>query len=65
MSTVLVVVDRRHGPPGGPSAEAAYRIGNPTRVDVMEELPGLVDGADVAVARLLGGKRAWRTGSPR
>ncbi|GAA3239489.1 hypothetical protein GCM10020256_60610 [Streptomyces thermocoprophilus] len=39
-----------------------YRIGNPTRVDVAEELPRLLDGADVAVVRLLGGKRAWEDG---
>ncbi|WP_055530950.1 cobaltochelatase subunit CobN [Streptomyces graminilatus] len=41
---------------------ASYRIGNPTRVDVAEELPALVEGADVAVVRLLGGKRAWEDG---
>ncbi|CAM5709637.1 hypothetical protein SFUMM280S_08106 [Streptomyces fumanus] len=34
----------------------SYRIGNPTRVDVAEELPGLIEGADIAVVRLLGGK---------
>ncbi|MGY5047847.1 cobaltochelatase subunit CobN [Streptomyces sp. 900105755] len=41
---------------------ADYRIGNPTRVDVAEELPALVAGADIAVVRLLGGKRAWEDG---
>ncbi|NGO14900.1 cobaltochelatase subunit CobN, partial [Streptomyces sp. HC44] len=41
---------------------ASYRIGNPTRVDVTEELPALVEGADIAVVRLLGGKRAWEDG---
>ncbi|MFD9907383.1 cobaltochelatase subunit CobN, partial [Streptomyces sp. NPDC059063] len=41
---------------------APYRIGNPARVDVRAELPALVDGADVAVVRLLGGKRAWEDG---
>ncbi|MEH0422274.1 cobaltochelatase subunit CobN [Streptomyces sp. B21-083] len=40
----------------------SYRIGNPTRVDVAEELPALVEGADIAVVRLLGGKRAWEDG---
>ncbi|CAM5709808.1 hypothetical protein SFUMM280S_07372 [Streptomyces fumanus] len=40
----------------------SYRIGNPTRVDVAEELPGLIEGADIAVVRLLGGKRAWEDG---
>ncbi|KUN87456.1 cobaltochelatase subunit CobN [Streptomyces griseoruber] len=41
---------------------AGYRIGNPTRVDVTEELPALLDGADLAVVRLLGGRRAWEDG---
>ncbi|MFC4612381.1 cobaltochelatase subunit CobN [Streptomyces maoxianensis] len=41
---------------------APYRIGNPTRIDVTEELPALVAGASVAVVRLLGGKRAWEDG---
>ncbi|MEU3652413.1 cobaltochelatase subunit CobN [Streptomyces sp. NPDC032161] len=41
---------------------APYRIGNPTRVDVHEELPALIEGASVAVVRLLGGKRAWEDG---
>ncbi|MEE1930609.1 cobaltochelatase subunit CobN [Streptomyces sp. TRM 70351] len=41
---------------------AAYRIANPTRVDVAEELPGLLAGTDLVVVRLLGGKRAWEDG---
>ncbi|MGW2639657.1 cobaltochelatase subunit CobN, partial [Streptomyces sp. NPDC001348] len=41
---------------------ASYRIGNPTRVDVEAELPALLAGADIAVVRLLGGKRAWEDG---
>ncbi|MEV0524412.1 cobaltochelatase subunit CobN [Streptomyces sp. NPDC050439] len=41
---------------------APYRIGNPTRVDAQAELPALVEGADIAVVRLLGGKRAWEDG---
>ncbi|WP_370080963.1 cobaltochelatase subunit CobN [Streptacidiphilus sp. MAP12-16] len=41
---------------------AAYRIGNPTRVDAGEELGALLDGADVAVVRLLGGRRVWEDG---
>ena len=44
------------------AAGADYRIGNPTRVDVREELPALLDGAGIAVVRLLGGKRAWEDG---
>jgi cobaltochelatase CobN len=41
---------------------AAYRIGNPSRVDPEAELPALLAGADVAVVRLLGGRRAWEDG---
>ncbi|MGJ3559195.1 cobaltochelatase subunit CobN [Streptomyces sp. INA 01156] len=40
----------------------SYRIGNPTRVDVAAGLPALLDGADLAVVRLLGGRRAWEDG---
>nr|WP_152617590.1 cobaltochelatase subunit CobN [Phaeacidiphilus oryzae] len=41
---------------------ADYRIGNPSRVDAEEDLPGLLDGAEVVVVRLLGGRRAWEDG---
>jgi cobaltochelatase CobN len=41
---------------------APYRIGNPARVDLETELPVLLDGADIAVVRLLGGRRAWEEG---
>ncbi|MGW0312869.1 cobaltochelatase subunit CobN [Streptomyces flavidovirens] len=41
---------------------APYRIGNPTRIDAATELPTLIEGASVAVVRLLGGKRAWEDG---
>ncbi|MFC4030499.1 cobaltochelatase subunit CobN [Streptomyces polygonati] len=44
------------------SAGAAYRIGNPSRVDPDTELPALLDGADLAVVRLLGGRRTWERG---
>ncbi|MCZ9345626.1 hypothetical protein NGM37_48625, partial [Streptomyces sp. TRM76130] len=44
------------------AAGASYRIGNPTRIDVRAELPALLDGADLIVVRLLGGKRAWEDG---
>src|SRR5690606_25480440 len=37
---------------------AAYRLGNPARLGVAD-LPELLDGADLVVARLLGGRRAW------
>ncbi|SHL78307.1 cobaltochelatase subunit CobN, partial [Actinacidiphila paucisporea] len=41
---------------------AAYRLGNPSRVDPRDDLPGLLAGADLAVVRLLGGRRAWEEG---
>lgn len=41
---------------------ASYRTGNPARVDVAEDLPGLLEGVGVAVVRLLGGRRAWEDG---
>ncbi|WP_043265130.1 cobaltochelatase subunit CobN [Streptomyces sp. CT34] len=38
-----------------------YRLANPARLDVAE-LPGLLDGTDLVVVRLLGGIRAWQDG---
>ncbi|MDH2424879.1 cobaltochelatase subunit CobN [Sphaerisporangium sp. TRM90804] len=40
---------------------AAYRLGNPARL-LPEDLPALVDGTDLVVVRLLGGRRAWEDG---
>ncbi|AEF40495.1 cobaltochelatase subunit CobN [Hoyosella subflava] len=40
---------------------ADYRLGNPARLD-LTDLPGLLDGADLVVVRILGGKRAWEEG---
>jgi cobaltochelatase CobN len=40
---------------------ADYRLGNPARLEVAD-LPGLVDGADLVVVRILGGRRAWEEG---
>ncbi|MFZ0835798.1 MAG: cobaltochelatase subunit CobN [Mycobacterium sp.] len=40
---------------------AAYRWANPARLDP-DELPDLLDGADVAVVRILGGYRSWQDG---
>jgi len=40
---------------------APYRLANPARLDP-GQLPGLLDGADVVVVRLLGGEQAWREG---
>jgi cobaltochelatase CobN len=40
---------------------AGYRVANPSRVDA-EDVPALLSGVDVAVVRLLGGRRAWEEG---
>ncbi|MEV0223478.1 cobaltochelatase subunit CobN [Streptomyces sp. NPDC050704] len=62
MSTVLLLSTADTDLLAARASGAAYRIGNPTRVDVAEELPALVEGADIVVVRLLGGKRAWEDG---
>ncbi|KQV04745.1 MULTISPECIES: cobaltochelatase subunit CobN [unclassified Kitasatospora] len=38
-----------------------YRLGNPARLGV-EDLPELLDGTELVVVRLLGGRRAWQEG---
>ncbi|MFC4857736.1 cobaltochelatase subunit CobN [Actinophytocola glycyrrhizae] len=40
---------------------AGYRLGNPARL-AAADLPDLVDGTDLVVVRLLGGRRAWEEG---
>jgi cobaltochelatase CobN len=40
---------------------ADYRLGNPARLAVTD-LPDLVEGTDLVVVRLLGGRRAWEDG---
>ncbi|MFI7454457.1 cobaltochelatase subunit CobN [Nonomuraea sp. NPDC049714] len=40
---------------------AAYRWDNPARLTA-EDLPDLLDGVDLVVVRLLGGRRAWEEG---
>jgi len=40
---------------------ADYRLGNPARLGV-DDLPALLDGVDVVIVRLLGGRRAWEGG---
>ncbi|MGB2567189.1 cobaltochelatase subunit CobN [Micromonospora citrea] len=40
---------------------ADYRLANPARVDV-DAVPALLDGVDLAVVRLLGGRQAWPDG---
>ncbi len=43
------------------ASEAPFRLANPNRVSP-EQVSGLVDGAGLAVVRLLGGRRAWEDG---
>lgn len=62
MSTVLLLSTADTDLLAARASGAPYRIGNPTRIDVEEELPALVEGTSVAVVRLLGGKRAWEDG---
>ncbi|HKR50259.1 MAG TPA: cobaltochelatase subunit CobN, partial [Pseudonocardiaceae bacterium] len=40
---------------------AGYRVANPARTEPAE-LPALLDGVDIVVLRLLGGRRAWEPG---
>ncbi|WP_242907239.1 cobaltochelatase subunit CobN [Actinomadura terrae] len=40
---------------------ADFRLANPARTGV-DDLPGLVEGTDLVVVRLLGGRRAWEEG---
>ncbi|MEV6772085.1 cobaltochelatase subunit CobN [Nocardia sp. NPDC051030] len=40
---------------------ADFRLANPARL-LPEDLPGLLEGADLAIVRILGGKRAWEEG---
>ncbi|MEU1282178.1 cobaltochelatase subunit CobN [Streptomyces sp. NPDC005805] len=43
---------------GGP---VSYRYANPSRLP-LDDLPGLLEGSDLVVVRLLGGLRAWQEG---
>ncbi|RTL68730.1 MAG: cobaltochelatase subunit CobN [Pseudonocardiaceae bacterium] len=40
---------------------APYRLANPART-LLDDLPALLDGADVVVVRILGGRRYWEDG---
>jgi cobaltochelatase CobN len=42
-------------------AEVGWRVANPARVD-LADLPDMLDGVEVVVVRLLGGRRAWEEG---
>jgi cobaltochelatase CobN len=43
------------------ASRADFRLANPARVTV-DDLPALVDGVDLVVVRILGGRRAWEDG---
>ncbi|MEQ0564440.1 cobaltochelatase subunit CobN [Amycolatopsis sp. NEAU-NG30] len=43
------------------AADGEYRLGNPARLDVAE-LPALLDGVKIVVARILGTPRTWQDG---
>ncbi|MEV4387693.1 cobaltochelatase subunit CobN [Micromonospora sp. NPDC049580] len=43
------------------ASDADYRLANPARVGA-DEVPALLDGVDLAVVRLLGGRQAWPDG---
>ncbi|MEU7574891.1 cobaltochelatase subunit CobN [Micromonospora sp. NPDC049240] len=43
------------------ASDADYRLANPERVDA-DAVPALVDGVDLAVVRLLGGRQTWPDG---
>ncbi|MCW2892115.1 MAG: Cobaltochelatase, partial [Actinomycetia bacterium] len=40
---------------------AGYRLGNPARLSA-GGVPALLDGADIVVVRILGGRQAWEDG---
>src|SRR5690242_5544942 len=42
-------------------APVTWRYANPARL-ALDELPALLDGADLVVVRLLGGRQAWAEG---
>lgn len=41
---------------------AAFTLGNPSRIDVDDDLPALLDGASLVVVRILGSRRSWDHG---
>ncbi|HZZ49255.1 MAG TPA: cobaltochelatase subunit CobN, partial [Pseudonocardia sp.] len=43
------------------ASDGDFSLGNPARLSV-EDLPDLVEGTDLVVVRLLGGRRAWEEG---
>ena len=62
MTTVLLLSTADTDLLAARACDAGYRIANPSRVDPDADLPALLAGADLAVVRLLGGRRAWERG---
>lgn len=44
------------------ASRAHWTLGNPSRIDVEADLPGLIAGADLVVVRILGSRRSWEPG---
>ncbi|EYT61975.1 cobalamin biosynthesis protein CobN [Dietzia sp. UCD-THP] len=44
------------------ASRADWTLGNPSRIDVETDLPGLISGADLIVVRILGSRRSWEPG---
>src|SRR5680860_1401499 len=41
---------------------ADYILANPSRLDVEDDLPGVISGADLIIVRILGTVRSWQHG---
>ncbi|MDD7939896.1 cobaltochelatase subunit CobN [Actinomycetospora lutea] len=54
--------DLRSARAGSPEEGGGWRWANPARVAVGDELDALLDGVDLVVVRLLGGRQAWEAG---
>src|SRR4051794_5615850 len=52
----------RAGSEDGDGSAVPWRWANPARVDPAQDLPGLLEGVDLVVVRLLGGRQAWEAG---
>ncbi|MFW6689660.1 cobaltochelatase subunit CobN [Streptomyces sp. MAR4 CNX-425] len=61
MTTVLLLSTADTDLLAARASGAGYRIANPART-APDDLPALLDGTDLVVVRLLGGKRAWEEG---
>jgi len=44
------------------SSHADFALANPSRLDVADELPTILDGADLVIIRILGTARSWQDG---